>query len=189
MKFIHAIIFTLSSSSLFSQGDLRYYKLDELASASVDSVLAIDLKKLKLTALPEEILRFKNITHLDLSRNSFSKVEGLEQFKMLRYLNLEKNKLDYFPVGICQLTEIEELILNRNYFESIPTCIAQCSKLKSIDLYYTAVTMLPTEMSTIKTLEFIDLTGVQINAKNQERIRGLFPNATVKLSSPCNCTQ
>lgn len=189
MKFIHAIIFILFNSSIFSQAEIRYYKLHELATASIDSVRAVDLKKMKLTALPAELLRFKNITHLDLSKNSFAKVEGLEHFKELRYLNLEKNKLDYFPVEICQLTAIETLILNRNYFESIPACIGQCTNLKTIDLYYTAVTMLPTEMSTIKTLELIDLTGVQINVKNQERIRGLFPSATVKLSPPCNCTQ
>lgn len=167
---------------------VRYYKLHELANASADSVFAVDLKKLNLTELPEELFRFKHIQYLDLSKNKFTNVTGLEHFSRLRYLNIEKNKLDYFPISICQLANIETLILNRNNFESIPSCIEHCQQLKKLDLWYTGVTGLPEEMTRIKTLELIDFTGIQINKVRQDQLRNMFPKVKLVLSPPCNCT-
>lgn len=190
MKFILAITSILLCSISFSQEQTpKYYTLEELKTAVVDSVFAIDLKKMNLTEIPAEVFKFKHIQYLDISKNKFSNVIGLEQFPHLRYLNVEKNKLDYFPVSICQLTEIETLILNRNYFESIPPCIEHCQQLKTIDLWYTGVTMLPMEMTKIKTIKSIDLTGVQINVAKQEQLRNMFPQVKLLLSPPCNCTQ
>lgn len=189
MKFILAITSILLFSFSFSQEkNVKYYQLEELKNASVDSVFAVDLKKMNLTELPEELFRFKHIQYLNLSRNKFTNVTGLEHFPQLRYLNIEKNKLDYFPVSICQLTNIETLILNRNNFESIPSCIEHCRQLKTLDLWYTGVTGLPEEMTRIKTLELIDFTGVQINKARQEQLRNMFPKVKLILGPPCNCT-
>lgn len=188
MKNILAIISVLIISSVFSQKDtIRYYSLEELKTASIDSVIAIDLKKMNLTQLPEVLFQFKNLQYLNLSKNKLTDINGVENFPHLRYLNVEKNKLEYFPVSICQLIEIETLILNRNNFETIPPCIEQCQKLKVIDLWYTAVTSLPNEMIRIKTLESIDLTGVQINHAGQDRLKNMFPTVKLILSPPCNC--
>lgn len=189
MKFIPVIISVLFINLAFTQGkQIKYYSLSELKNAAVDSVIAVDLQKMNLTELPQELMRFKNIQYLDLSKNKFSNVTGLENFSHLRYLNLEKNRLDYFPISICQLTEIETLILNRNYFESIPACIEYCQQLKTIDLWYTSVTTLPQEITRIPTLESIDLTGIQINKERQEQLKKMLPNVKFALSPPCNCT-
>ncbi|HLU87782.1 MAG TPA: hypothetical protein VKZ44_08510, partial [Taishania sp.] len=110
-------------------------------------------------------------------------------FNKLTYLNLEKNKLDYFPIEICQLINIKTIIINRNYIETIPPCIDQCQNLEMIDLWYTGVTMLPEEMMRISTLKHIDLTGVQINAGKQQKLRNMFPDIKLIMSPPCNCTQ
>ena len=46
----------------FSQEkQIKYYSLSELKNASVDSVIAVDLKKMDLAELPQELMRFKNI--------------------------------------------------------------------------------------------------------------------------------
>lgn len=189
MKFIPAIISVLFINLASAQEkQVKYYSLSELKNAVVDSVIAVDLKKMNLSELPPELMRFKHIQYLDLSKNKFSNVTGLENFPHLRYLNLEKNRLDYFPVSICQLTEIETLILNRNYFESIPACIEYCQQLKTIDLWYTSVTTLPQEITRIPSLEAIDLTGIQINKERQEQLKQMLPRVKLTLSPPCNCT-
>lgn len=188
-KLILALILAVAFFSSFAQENVKYYRLDELKNASVDSVFAIDLKKMNLSEIPEEVFKFKNITHLDLSKNKFVTVNGLEHFNKLTYLNLEKNKLDYFPIEICQLINIKTIIINRNYIETIPPCIDQCQNLEMIDLWYTGVTMLPEEMMRISTLKHIDLTGVQINAGKQQKLRNMFPDIKLIMSPPCNCTQ
>ena len=188
MKIILAIISVLYINTVFSQEQpIRYYTLSELATATVDSVFAIDLKKMNLTELPDDIFKFKNIMYLDLSKNKLTQTNGLEHFKQLRYLNLEKNKFEYFPFPICQLTELETLILNRNNISVIPVCIEYCQNLKYLDLWGTTVSGLPIEMVHIKTLEKIDLSAVQINKQGQERLREMFPKVKLVLDSPCNC--
>lgn len=187
MKFILATISVLFINLCFTQETVRYYKLEELANASEDSVIAIDLKKMNLTSLPEEIYRFKNLQYLNLSKNRLSDLSGLTTFKQLKYLNIEKNKLPYFPIAVCQLYEIETLILNRNAFETIPPCIEYCQKLKVLDIWGTFVTGLPEEMTRIKTLEYIDFSGIQINQNRQNQLREMFPTTKLDLSPPCNC--
>lgn len=191
MKFILVITSTLLFNTSFSQEiPVKYYKLEELKNASADSVFAIDLKKMNLTELPEELFRFTRIEYLDISKNKFANVTGLENFPKLRYLNIEKNRLDYFPVSICQLTSIETLILNRNdNISNIPLCIEYCQQLKFVDLWGTAVTSLPEEMTRITTLEKIDFSDIQINKQGQERLKAMFPNVKLVLSPPCNCTK
>lgn len=191
MKFILAITSVLLFNFSFTQEKaVKYYKLEELKNASADSIFAIDLKKMNLTELPEELFRFTRIEYLDISKNKFTNVTGLEHFPRLRYLNIEKNKLDYFPVSICQLTALETLILNRNdNISAIPSCIEYCQELKYIDLWGTAVTSLPEEMTRIRTLEKIDFSDVQINKQGQERLKTMFPNVKLVLSPPCNCTK
>lgn len=191
MRFILAITSALLFNFSFSQEKtVKYYKLEELKNASADSVFAVDLKKMNLTELPEDLFRFTHIEYLDISKNKLTNVAGLEKFPQLRHLNIEKNKLDYFPVSICQLTSIETLILNRNdNVSSIPSCIEYCQKLKFVDLWGTAVTSLPEEMTRITTLEKIDFSDVQINKQGQERLKAMFPNVKLVLSPPCNCTK
>lgn len=189
MKFILVITSILCFNFGFSQEKtVKFYTLEELKNASIDSVYAIDLKKLDLYELPKEIFQFKHLQYLNLSKNKLQNTNGLEHFPQLRYLNLERNKLQYFPVSICQLTQLETLIVNRNDFESIPSCIQYCQQLKTIDLFSTAVTSLPEEMTRIKTIELIDFSGVQINKSRQEQLRNMFPNAKLVLDPPCNCT-
>ncbi len=188
MRFILVIISALCIDPAFSQEQsVRYYTIGELATAPVDSVLAIDLSKSGLTELPKEIYRFKHLQYLNLSKNKLAKVEGLETFPHLRHLDLGKNKLEYFPFSICQLTELETLLLNRNTISIIPVCIEYCQRLKYLDLWGTTVSSLPIEMTRIKTLEKIDFSAVQINKQKQERLRELFPTVKLVLDSPCNC--
>lgn len=188
MKFILAIISLLYINTGFSQETVRYYKLEELPNAPIDSVFAIDLKKMSLTEIPEIIFQFKNLQYLNLSKNKLTTAKGLEVFKQLKWLSLDKNKLTYFPIGICQLTNLEDLKISRNDIEVIPICIEYCQKLKNVELWSTMITGLPEEMTRISTIRMIDFTGIQINVKRQEQLRNMFPKAKLILDPPCNCT-
>lgn len=188
MKHLHVVIYLLISCFSSAQADsIHFYSLEELKTAHPDSVLAISLKKQKLTELPEELFRFTKIRYLDLEKNEFGDLSRLGEFTELVYLNVGKNKLINFPVAICQLKNIEELILNRNDFSYIPPCINYCQKLTSIDLWETPVTSLPNEMHSIPTLKSIDFSGVRMNPTQQKNLKELLPNVKLILDAPCDC--
>ena len=188
MKQLLAILWLISSNLLFAQPDsVRFYTLDEVRNASPDTIFAISLRKSKLTEIPTELLRFKHLRYLDLEKNNINNVLTLGEFKELVYLNLSRNDLQYFPVSVCQMAEIEELVLNRNSFETVPPCISYCTKLRKIDFWETPVRSLPAEMQSLKNLEIIDFTGVKMNPTGQKKLKEQFPNVELKLDSPCDC--
>jgi Leucine-rich repeat (LRR) protein len=189
MKYTLVIILALLFNWSFGQPKtIRTYQWHELDKAPIDSVLSIQIKGKKLTKIPNEIFRFKNLQYLDLSNNKLTDVAGLTAFSQLKKIDVSRNKLEYFPLDFCQLTELDSIIINRNTsIETIPSCMQYCKKLSYLDLWYTAIDVLPAELATIPNLKKIDLTGVQINRAKQDKLRETFKNIQLILSPPCNC--
>lgn len=188
MKHLHVVIYLLISCFSSAQADsIHFYSLEELKFAHPDTVLAISLKKQKLTVLPEELFRFTKIRYLDLEKNELEDLSRLGEFTELVYLNVGKNKLINFPIAICQLRNIEELILNRNDFSYIPPCINYCQKLTTIDLWETPVTSLSSEMQSIPSLKSIDFSGVRMNPTQQRILKEQFPKVKFIFDTPCDC--
>lgn len=181
-------LWLISSNWLFAQPDsVRFYTLDEVVNASPDTIFALSLRKSKLTKIPAEILKFKNLKYLDLEKNEIHDVIPLGEFKELVYLNLSRNKLQYFPVSVCQMAHIQELILNRNEFETVPSCINYCTELRKVDFWETPVRSLPSEMQELPKLEVIDFSGVKMNPTGQEKLKKQFPKVKLVLDTPCDC--
>jgi len=188
MKKILVVLTLLINSVIYSQPDsVKFYSLEEVKNADPDSVFAISLKKSKLTKLPEELFRFKNLKYLDLEKNEISDVLPIGEFKQLIYLNLGKNKLQNFPVSVCQLLFLEDLVVNRNEFSYVPPCISACKKLRRIDFWETPVRSLPKEMEAIKTLELIDFSGVKMNPTGYKLLKEQFPGVKLEMDAPCDC--
>ncbi len=188
MKQLLVILWLINSNLLFAQPDsVRFYTLEEVKNASPDTVFAISLRKSKLTEIPNDLLRFKNLKYLDLEKNEIRNVLPLGEFKQLVYLNMSRNDLQYFPVSVCQMANIEELVLNRNDFETVPPCINYCTKLRKIDFWETPVRTLPAEMQVLKNLELIDFTGVKMSPTGQKKLKEQFPWVDLRLDSPCDC--
>lgn len=188
MNYKLALFYLLFCKLAFSQPDsVRFYTLEELKGSNPDTVYAISLKKMKLTALPKELFLFKNLKYLNLERNEIADVLPIGEFKHLIYLNLGKNKLQNFPVSVCQLLELEDLVVNRNEFSYVPPCISACTNLRRIDFWETPVRELPKEMSAIKTLELIDFSGVKMNPTGHKALINQFPGVKLELDTPCDC--
>lgn len=174
-------------NSVFSQVDsVRFYSEFELIGANPDTVFAISLKKEKRTELPDWLFDYKNLTHLDLGKNKLNDVNRLGDLKKLKYLNLEKNDLEYFPIGMCQLSQLETLIINRNHFTTLPGCIENCTSLQTIDLWDTPIVSLPEEFYALK-LKKIDFSGIRFSPGFQTRLKENFPNTELVLDPPCDC--
>jgi len=170
-----------------TQQHVRYYTLAELDTATIESVLAINLSKSKLVELPAIIFRFECLEYLNVSKNKLTHIDSVAVFSRLRSLNAGKNKLDHFPVAICRLSELERLELYQNNIASIPSCIGHCKKIKSIDLWGTLIETLPQEMASLPSLKEINLLAVQLNEYQQKHLRETLPHVQLKMGAPCNC--
>lgn len=190
MKSLLATILVFISYFGIAQPDsVQFYTLSELVEANPDTIQAISIRKQKLTALPDELMRFKHIQYLDLGKNKLEDLDSLSQFKNLIYLNIEKNGLIYFPIAVCSMPELKELVLNRNEFSNVPYCIENCQKLERVDMWATALTDFADQMKVLPNLKSMDLRSIKMSPTFQENLIKSFPNTKLYLDSPCDCMQ
>jgi Leucine-rich repeat (LRR) protein len=52
----------------------------------------------------------------------------------LIFLNLGKNRLRKFPIGLCNMSKLEELYLWQNYFKTVPRSIKSMRSIRYMDL-------------------------------------------------------
>jgi len=188
MNRLLVIIYLVISVSGFAQPDsVKFYTLDQVMNAHPDTVYALTFRKQKLTTLPEALFQFKNLKYLDLEKNTITDVGRLGELNQLIYLNLGKNNLQNFPVSVCQMPLLQELIVNRNYFSYIPSCIEYCKELRKIDFWETPITTLPKEMQLLPKLSFMDFSGVRMNPQTQKLLIEQYPHVKLSLDPPCNC--
>eukprot|EP01095_Lingulamoeba_sp_RSL-Kostka_P013073 TRINITY_DN530_c1_g1_i1.p1 TRINITY_DN530_c1_g1~~TRINITY_DN530_c1_g1_i1.p1 ORF type:complete len:245 (-),score=38.15 TRINITY_DN530_c1_g1_i1:133-867(-) len=113
---------------------------------SLGNLTKLDILSLsnQLTYIPECICDFIFLDELNLSRNDFSEAEfpdELTNLKYLKYLNLDKCKLESFPLPICFLTTLTVLHMEDNNISSIPEEISRLTKLLKLNLGYNPISI------------------------------------------------
>jgi len=95
----------------------------------------LDLSGEKLTRVPEQLGRLKNLTTLRLDNNQLTGVpEQLGQLKNLTVLYLHENRLTSVPEQLGQLKNLTRLYLNENQLTSVPEQLGQLTNLTTLDL-------------------------------------------------------
>jgi Leucine-rich repeat (LRR) protein len=188
MKKSLAIILICLSISLPVFGQIKWVNLAQASKMNPDSVLALDLSKLKLKSLPNEIFQYKNLEHLELSKNNLQQLpDTFAVFQQLKSLFLGKNKFETFPLIITRLTKLEILSMYRNLFSEIPNAIASCQSLKKIAFWDTPVTQFNEGFFKLNALTELDLSGIQYNEAFQKSLFERLPNTKIIIDVPCNC--
>ena len=158
------------------------------ALAHPEEVVALKLEKQKLTEFPMEILTLKNLEVLHLGRNKLTSIPSdINRLKFLRILIVERNKVESFPIAICSMPLLEQLIMNRNRVMTIPSCIQYAEGLQYLDLWSNQIENVPDEISKLTGLKEFDIRGSTYSPEFNARIKGLLPNAEVKMEPPCDC--
>ncbi len=138
----------------------RVIQFRELAySDSASKVTSLDLNNLGLTAIPDEIVRFKNLEELWMIGNNVSHfdIKLLGQLKNLRLINLDNSEIQRLPENIARLSKLEILSLGSNPIISIPKSIYRLSNLKELDLSLTKISRIDPEISELTQLQKLDL--------------------------------
>ncbi|MHA2294569.1 MAG: leucine-rich repeat domain-containing protein [Candidatus Hodarchaeales archaeon] len=97
----------------------------------------LDLSKIQLSHLPEEIANFTE----------------------LEELVLDDNLLEELPAAIGQLKKLKKLSIEKNKLKSLPDSIGDVNSLESLVLYYNELTTLPETISNLSSLSVLSLTG------------------------------
>jgi Leucine-rich repeat (LRR) protein len=158
------------------------------ALSNPDSVFRLDLSKKKLKALPQDLLKFKNLQELKISRNGLKELPTwIGDFKNLQVLDASYNDLKELPVEIGKLENLTFLFLNRNVIETLPHEIGTLKNLEVLELWDNEIGVLPEELKNCKSLRKLELRGILFSASEQRQINDLLPETEVYFSPSCNC--
>ena len=152
-------------------------------------VYKLNLKKLKLSEIPEEVYQFKNLNSLDISRNRLKEFpKRIGEFAFLQELNISGNKIEVVTKELGLLLHLKKFEANQNGLVSIPPEIRFLKKLEFIDLWGNDIGSLPYEITELQmTLKEIDMRVILMSKAEHEKIKALLPNTKIKFSKSCNC--
>ncbi len=125
----------------------------------VDSLEILDLSSNHLSALPDDMHRFKKLKIAFFSNNLFTEVpSSFKNCHSLYMLGFKANQINTFDEDILPLG-ISWLILTDNKIERLPKSLGNLSKLQKCALAGNKIMSLPQEMKKCENLELIRLSA------------------------------
>jgi Leucine-rich repeat (LRR) protein len=175
----------LDSAALFSAP--VYDNLEE-AMQHANSVYRLSLHGKKLKTFPLEILNFKNLQELDLSKNRIDSLpDQIAVLQNLQVLDISSNKLEYLPDSIGKLKNLKKIAAGKNELLAIPKQIGELENLEILDLWSNQIGIFPEELGKLKKLRWMDLRVIQIEDDLQKHIQDILPNVIIHFSPSCHC--
>ncbi|KAI0203178.1 RAM signaling pathway protein [Astrocystis sublimbata] len=144
--------------------------------------VTIDLSRLNIQTLPEEVVDIiKNeLERLALSHNKLTSFPTrFSECTSLRYLNVRSNRIEKFPLALCDLKSLEILDLGRNKIRVLPRELARLTSLKVLALQRNLIEELPLCLADMGSLQVLKLDGNNIMFPPKEVLN-------VQASSPPN---
>lgn len=153
-----------------------------------DAVIKLVLRKQHLKSFPKEILKFKNLQYLDISKNSIKELpDSIYLLSNLQYFSCSKTGLQHLPKEIGKLNNLVYLNFNQNDLESLPPQIGNLEKLEMLDLWSNNFETYPSSLSGLKSLKVLDLRNILISDEVQTNLTNMLPWAKVYMSPSCKC--
>ncbi len=184
--------------------DYVYISWRKVKGASRYDVDELELADNKLTHLPPEIGKLKNLIYLGLKENPLSQKEKEKIEKLLPNCSIEFDQTVYIthtdafaendkayvldlsfvrlvviPFLIEEIRKLETLYLFRNRIDEIFFDITRLSNLRKLYLSHNELTHLPDEIKELKKLEYLDLRANPISEQEKAKIKKLLPNCKI----------
>lgn len=118
----------------------------------------LDLSKLGLTSLPEEIGYLSGLKNLNLKNNRLSELPtACTNFRSLTHINLENNEFATIPPCLAELPKLRVLKMKGNLLKTVPAWVFFQRNLKSLSFADNPIRSLPKGyLKWIKQLELVD---------------------------------
>ncbi|KAI0972880.1 RAM signaling pathway protein [Xylaria arbuscula] len=136
--------------------------------------VTIDLSNLSIKHLPDEVVDIiKNeLERLALSHNKLTSFPArFSECTSLRYLNVRSNRIEEFPLVLCDIKSLEILDLGRNKIRVLPAEMARLTSLKVLSVQENQIEELPLCLADMISLQKLKLGGNNITFPPQEVLR------------------
>jgi hypothetical protein len=189
-KTLFFLFLSILSFPVFSQDEVEKdsiaYSMEE-ALRSPLAIKVLDLQKQKLKELDDRFDKLVNLHSLYLDKNKLESLPpSLASCKQLRYISFSNNHFQDFPDVICKLEQLRVIDFSTNEIAILPDCLKNLIHLNTLLMVGNEVSKIPPSLKELKLVE-LDMRMIQMNEKEQQIIRALFPDATIKFSKACNC--
>ena len=133
-----------------------------------------------LTALPKEIGKLTELTHLYIQDNRLTELpKEIGNLTQLKELKLGFNHLTKLPKDIGKLARLEILTVWQNKLTKLPAEIGKLKQLKGLSLWGNPLVELPQEIVNLTDLKTLELgRNLRLSASQKEWINELKRNAT-----------
>ena len=186
--FAVSIIIFLWSNLNAQNSSNKVYRLEEVLKANPDTIYAISLAKNKLTELPKELWKLKNLKELHLERNRLTSLpDSLDLFTKLELLDLDRNNFESVPLAISRLDNLKKLIFSRNQINVISGNLFYCSNLEEMDFYDNPIGSVDPKIFEMKQLKKLDIQGVMLSTKTHSEVKTKLNWVKVSMDPPCKC--
>jgi len=196
MRFLFIIVLTLFFYNIKAQlldsvslANLPQEISLDSAKKNPDAVVKLVLRKQKLKEFPVEIFKFKNLQHLDLSKNNFKYLpDSFNLLPQLQVLILSKCGLQKIPAHIGDLKNLKHININQNSIERIPYSFGLLENLEYADIWSNELEAWPESMKELKKLKWMDLRNILIPLDKQNELKNYLPHTQIEFSPPCKCS-
>jgi len=152
------------------------------------SVNSLDCSGLKWDSLPAALFKFVWLDSLDLSKNKLTFLsDEMQVFTTLKHLKIGKNKLDHFPLVLCQLPSLAYLSLERNELRILPDQMSSLTQLQTLDLYGNAIEQFGEGIFLLPDLRVLNIEGVMYGTIFAKQLLARLPQTKVLIDPPCKC--
>ena len=156
--------------------------ITSLSIEQLEHLQDLDLAKISLTALPDEIGELSNLEGLSLENSEIQSLPpSIGRLKKLKFLQLRDAwSLTSLPEEIGELSNLITLDLGGSLIQALPPSIGRLKKLAMLDLRLTCLTSLPEEIGELASLESLSLFESDIQTLPSS-IRGLQKLETLNI--------
>jgi Leucine-rich repeat (LRR) protein len=171
--------------------DLVWFdNLDEavVAQSQGTVVLALDATKSKWKEVPLALLELKDLRYLMLNRNKLESLpDWMSDMKDLRAVVADHNRFERFPRVVLDMPQLTQISLGENYIEAIPLDIDQITKLQYLSLWGNVIGSFPASLGDLRELKALDLLHNEMSEGEQMELREWLPGVLLNMSEPCQC--
>lgn len=158
-------------------GNFSRYEVDIWCVSSVDEIRTIEIFDVDLGRLPNSLLKYPNLLHLECWNCHIRTLNNTEKYEQLETLSLYGSPLTKIRAGQLRNPRMEELCIKNNHIKDLEEAsFANVPKLRKLELSYNKIQYLPGGLfrRNLENLEIIKISGNLIQS-----IEGVFDNLPV----------
>lgn len=115
--------------------------------------------------IPHKLGYLINLNRLELDNNSIREIELFNCpniFAHLVNLNVGWNLIEYIPIGLCNMLNLQNLCMHHNKIVDIPNEIGNLKNLELLSLCGNCISAIPTKICDLIKLRYLGLTKNKI---------------------------